>query len=247
MKQIENNSKKKIKLFCLPYAGGGANIYEKWQIKLSEKIELCPINLAGRGNRFNDDLYRTLEEAVDDIYDMIKNDISEGEYAIFGHSMGALLAYELVQKIQSLGKRCPVHVFFSGRKPVHIPKIEKFYRDMNAQEFEQAVLGLGVTPPEIFKNTELKEIFIPLLRSDFTIAETFVNRSKIVPLNCSISALIGKEEAITIEEAEEWRLHTTERCSVHYIDGGHFFLLSDLTSVINIIKADLLLEKYALK
>lgn len=237
----------KIKLFCLPYAGGAANIYDQWSTKLSRNIELYPINLAGRGNRFKDKPYANLEEAVEDIYDMMKHDISDGEYAIFGHSMGALLAYELAQKIQNLGEKRPMHVFFSGRKPVHIPKTERFYRDMNEQEFEQAVLDLGVTPPEIFKNIELKEIFIPLLRSDFTIAETFVNRPKIVPLQCDISALIGKEEAITMEEAEQWKLHTTEKCSVHYIKGGHFFLLSDLQSVLDIINTDLFTKKYVFK
>ncbi len=233
----------KIKLFCLPFAGGAASIYDKWESKLSKKIELCPINLAGRGNRFTDKPYADLEEAVDDIYDIIKNNITEdSEYAIFGHSMGALLAYELIQKIQSHGKNGPVHVFFSGRKPVHIPKTEKFYRDMDDLEFQEAVLLLGITPPEIFKNLELKEIFIPLLRSDFTIAETFVDRPEIVPLKCNISALIGKHENITSEEAEQWEFHTTENCSVYYIEGGHFFLLNQLQTVINIINDNLLIE-----
>jgi surfactin synthase thioesterase subunit len=237
----------KIKLFCLPYAGGAATIYDQWHTKLSRRIELCPINLAGRGNRFNDNPYANLEEAVDDIYNMIKYDISESEYAIFGHSMGALLAYELIQKIQSHGQNGPIHVFFSGRKPVHIPKTEKFYRDMNEQEFQNAVLDLGVTPPEIFRNLELKEIFIPLLRSDFIIAETFVDRPEIVPLKCDITAFIGEEEDITVEEAVQWKYHTNEKCTVHYIEGGHFFLLDRPHEVINIINANLREVQYALR
>jgi medium-chain acyl-[acyl-carrier-protein] hydrolase len=243
MKQIE----KKIKLFCLPYAGGAASIYDQWNTKLAKNIELCPINLAGRGNRFTEKPYSNLEEAVDDIFDIVKNDLSEFDYAIFGHSMGALLAYELIQKIQRQGKNVPLHVFFSGRKPVHIPKTEKFYRDMTALEFQEAVLSLGVTPPEIFKNPELKAIFGPLLLSDFTIAETFVDRSEILPLSCNITALIGQEEEITTEEAEQWKFHTTKECAVHYIKGGHFFLLDQQQAVIDIINDNLGIEKYALK
>nr|WP_315031494.1 alpha/beta fold hydrolase [uncultured Chryseobacterium sp.] len=238
---------KKIKLFCLPYAGGAASMYDQWKTKLSERIELCPINLAGRGNRIADRPYANLEQAVDDIFQMIESRISESEYAIFGHSMGALLAYELVRKILDKGKKAPLHIFFSGRKPVHIPKRGKFYRDMTPLEFQEAVLSLGVTPPEIFENPELKEIFMPLLRSDFTIAETFVDRPEIEPLQCNISALIGEDEDITTEEADQWKLHTTEKCSVYYMKGGHFFLLDQQQAVIEIINNNLLAENQFLK
>ena len=233
---------KKIKLICLPFAGGGANIYEQWRTKLSDHIQICPVDLAGRGNRITEKPYKDLEEAVNDAYRSIENDIAEGEYAIFGHSMGALLAYELIQKIRTLGKREPLHVFFSGRKPVHIPKTENFYRDMNAAEFKKAVLSLGVTPREIFENKELNEIFIPILRSDFCIAETFVERPEILPLDIEISALIGKEEAITTEEAVQWKLHTSEKCSIYFMEGGHFFLLDDPQAVIDIINSHLSVE-----
>ncbi|AXG72408.1 linear gramicidin dehydrogenase LgrE [Kordia sp. SMS9] len=243
MKQIEN----KIKLFCLPFAGGAANMYDQWNTKLAKHIEVCPIHLAGRGNRFTEKPYSNLEEAVNDIFDIVKDDLSESDYAIFGHSMGALLAYELVQKIRKHGRNAPVHVFFSGRKPVHIPKTENFYRDMTALEFQEAVLSLGVTPPEIFKNPELKAIFGPLLLSDFTIAETFVDRPEILPLSCNITALIGQDEEITKEEGAQWKFHTTEQCAVHYMEGGHFFLLDNPQAVIDIINDNLCIEKFAVK
>lgn len=232
---------KKIKLFCLPYAGGAANIYDQWNKNLSKEIELCPIDLAGRGNRIIEKPYENLEAAVNDIFNIIKDDISEFDYAVFGHSMGALLAYELVQKILSFGKKAPLHVFFSGRKPVHIPKTGKHYSNMNTLEFKEAVLSLGVTPREIFENSDLNEIFIPILRSDFSIAETFVERPKIVPLKFDISILIGKDEKITSEEAEQWKLHTTEKCSIYYIEGGHFFLLNKQQAVIDIVNNHLLI------
>ncbi|WP_337966386.1 thioesterase domain-containing protein [uncultured Flavobacterium sp.] len=226
---------KKIKLFCLPFAGGAANLYEQWNKNLSKEIELCPINLAGRGNRIMEKPYNNLEEAVNDIFNIIKDDISESDYAIFGHSMGALLAYELVQKILNLGKKAPLHVFFSGRKPVHIRKTKKLYSDMNALEFKEAVLSLGVTPREIFENSDLNEIFVPILRSDFKIAETFVERPEIIPFNFDISVLVGKDEEITVEEAEQWKLYTTKKCAVYYIKGGHFFLLNEQQAVIDIV------------
>ena len=98
-----------------------------------------------------------------------------------------------------------------------------------------------------FENSELKEIFIPILRSDLSIAETFVERPKIVPLHCSITALIGENEAITPQEAVQWKLHTTEKCSIHYIEGGHFFLLNQQQAVIDIINTNVLAENYTLR
>lgn len=231
---------KKIKLFCLPYAGGSANIYQKWRLGLAKNIELCPIELAGRGSRIADNYYVNLDEAVNDIYNQIADDISKFDYAIFGHSMGALLAYELIQKIMTLGLRKPVHVFFSGRKPPGTPRKEKLYSLMNPAEFQEKIVALGGTPPELFLYPELKKIFIPLLRSDFAMAETIVDRPEIIPLTSNISILLGKNEGIPLDLAVKWKTHTIKKCSIHYIEGGHFFLVKQEKAVIDIINEKLL-------
>ena len=141
---------KKIKLFCLPFAGGSATIYNNWSSILSDNIVLCPIELAGRGKRITEKCYENLEEAVNDIYNRIVNDIIDYDYAIFGHSMGALLTYELTQKIMSMGLPAPLHVFFSGRYPPGLPRRSKPFSKMNPVEFEEAILALGGTPSRIF-------------------------------------------------------------------------------------------------
>ncbi len=235
----------KIKLFCIPYAGGSANIYKNWDSGLSKNIELCPIELAGRGRRITEKPYENLEAAVNDVFNQIVDDIVEFDYAFFGHSMGAFLAYEVTQKIMSLGLRTPLHVFFSGRKPPCAPRRAKLFSMMSSAEFEEGILALGGTPPEFFQYPELKKIFIPLLRSDFSISETIVDRPKIIPLDTDISVLLGETEGIPPEVAVQWYAHTQNKCDIHYIDGDHFFLLNQQESVVNIINERLVEQNLA--
>lgn len=226
--------KNKIKLFCIPYAGGSANIYKNWKLGLAKNIELCPIELAGRGSRITESHYENLDAAVNDIFNQIVGDISKFDYAIFGHSLGAFLTYELIQKITLLGLKEPMHVFFSGRNPPHIPRKER-WSQLSGAEFQEKILSLGGTPPEFFKYPELKNIFVPLLRSDFSLSETIINRPKITPLTIDISVLLGENEDIPPEIGTQWKQHTNKNCSIHYINGNHFFLLKEKEAVLDII------------
>lgn len=230
--------KNKIKLFCIPYAGGSANIYKSWELGLEENIELCPIELAGRGTRITENHYESFDEAVNDIFNQIVDDISKFDYAIFGHSLGAFLTYELIQKISSLGLKKPMHVFFSGRNPPHIRRKEKWSK-LSEAEFQEKILSLGGTPPEFFKYPELKKIFVPLLRSDFSLSETIIHRPKIIPLTIDFSILLGENEDIPPEIGRQWNQHTNKKCSIHYIKGNHFFLLKEKQAVLDIINEKL--------
>lgn len=235
--------KNKIILFCLPFAGGSATlIYNKWKSKLSPEIILKPIELAGRGNRILEDFYEGVPEAVADICKLMEEENPKGyDFAIFGHSMGAFLAYEVTQKLYAEGKKMPRHLFFSARHAPNIMKSRNF-SGLDNETFKKRILELGATPKEVFNNLELQKIFIPILRSDFKIAEAPLIRDTITPLPCDLTVLIGEDEDITVEEAEAWKLHTTKRCTVHYIKGGHFFILSNEYRVLDIVDNELQAE-----
>lgn len=215
----------KVKLFCFPYAGGSATVYKKWQTYFNDAVELCPVELAGRGGRMREALYGSCEEAVGDLYSIIKQEIRNSSYALFGHSMGAMLAYELARKIRDTGANPPVHLFFSGRAAPHIPvPEEKKYHLLSQEAFEGKVLELGGTPPEFFKYPQLLEMFLPLLRSDFELAATDLDLDTLNPFDCDISVFLGKEEDMVPEQADGWKRHTSGICSIHYFNGGHFFI-----------------------
>jgi surfactin synthase thioesterase subunit len=229
---------KKIRLFCLPYAGGSSMVYSKWKDGLDKSILLQPLELAARGKRINEPNYNTAEEAAADVLSMIRFQLGDMPYAFYGHSLGALVAYLAAQKIRDLKYPGPAHIFFSGRGAIHIHRDDKpLYYTLPEDEFREKVMALGGTPPEFFAIPELLEILLPLLRGDFRISGTYRHQGEIKPLDCDITVLTGKEEDLKPQQIEEWKLHTTKQCTFHSFEGGHFFLNNDVVKekIIHII------------
>ncbi|MEP0265315.1 thioesterase domain-containing protein [Dokdonia sp.] len=234
----------KILLFCLPYAGGSATIYHKWEPFLDSKIELRPLELAGRGKRIQHPMYEERSDAVDDMFNLIKDDVSEHPYIIMGHSLGALITYELVQKIRKHDLPTPLHVFFSGSSAPHLKDRDKKYHTLGESEFKREVINLGGTPPEFFDHLELVEIFMPLLKNDFRLAETNLPGSKLNPLDIDITVFLGDDDDLTIEQCEGWSLHSNKNCSFHYFKGGHFFLHEHIEKIVDIINSTAIKQFY---
>lgn len=225
----------KIKLFCFPYAGGSATMFEKWRPYLSPQIELRPIELAGRGRRMHDSFYSNVSEVVEDIIQQIKSELGQ-PYALLGHSMGALLAFELGKKISQTPMLQPIHFFFSGKGAPHVIRGDKkVYHSMQKEDFKKEVLALGGTPPEFFDHIELLELFLPLLKNDFKIVETYIPTRILKPFAQDITVLLGKEDDLTQEQCEEWALHTQGKCNTHYFEGGHFFLKNNMEEILRVI------------
>lgn len=225
-------------LFCLPYAGGSSSIYYNWGKYLNQSIKLYPVELKGRGKRFQEDFYENLEDTVDDIFHNIKNLIIDNDYAIYGHSMGSLLAYELYYKINKMGARKPKHIFFSGNKPPNIPRDKENIHTLPKREFLNEIVKLGGTPEEVLSSNELLEIVLPILKNDFKVIETYDYIEKTNKIECNISVFNGKEDSITLKELLAWSDHSNGMCRVYNFEGNHFFIndnVEKITSIINSI------------
>lgn len=227
---------KKLKIFCLPYAGGSAAVFAKWKRYMDASIDLVPMELAGRGKRIGEPLYANAQAAVDDVFRLIKEKVDVGPYALFGHSMGAMIAFELSHKIRRNGLRQPNHIFLSGRGAPHVKRQdEKKYHLMESTQFREEVVKLGGTPPEVFEHNDLAEFILPLLMNDFKIVETASRNDDIQPLDINLTIFFGKDEDLTSEQCDGWKKHTTKRCSIHYFEGGHFFIHNETEQIINLI------------
>ncbi len=218
---------RKLRLFCFPYAGGSAVVYNKWQELLDKNIRLCPVELAGRGKRIADPFYNSVEETAEDIIKIIRYDLMHSAFAFFGHSLGAIIAYRVSQKLKEKRMPEPVHVFFSGRGAPHIKRSDKKpYHTLPDDEFKERILDLGGTPREFFEHPELLEILVPLLKSDFRNSWEYVHPKEPNPLNCNITVFTGTTEDLKPEQIEGWQEHTKGECTRHCLEGGHFFLNS---------------------
>ena len=232
---------KKLKIFCFPYAGGSANIYQTRNKSLQNaNLEFELVELARSGRRIYDDLYDGVPAMVEDVYSKIVDQLEE-PYAFFGHSMGSMLAYELYQLLRQRGKTLPSHVFFSGRAaPIGNREGKKKFSQMNDEEFKNEVIELGGTPKEFFSNPELMEIFLPVLRNDFRLSEESPVHTNPNPLACDISVFVGTDEGLTEKECTDWEMHTIGTCNLHYIEGDHFFLHPKQEEVIQHIERSII-------
>jgi medium-chain acyl-[acyl-carrier-protein] hydrolase len=229
---------KRLKLFCFPYAGGTTSVFNSWRKYLDPGIELRLVELAGRGRRIDEPFYKDLPEMVEDIFPFIKEEITHSPYAFFGHSMGALIAYELVHKIKQNHLPYPVHVFFSGRGAPHVKRDrEKIYHLMAKEEFMIEVEKLGGTPRDFFENPDFQELFMPLLKNDFRIVETITQKDEICPIDVDITVFLGKNEDISPEQSDGWKRQTNKQCAVYYFEGGHFFLHEETAQLVKLINA----------
>jgi len=226
----------KIKLFCFPYAGGAASAYSAWRQYLDPNIELRAIELAARGRRMREPNYNSIDNAVDDVLNIIKNELNQGPFALYGHSMGSMIAIELAHKIRENGLQEPVHVIFSGRAAPEISREGKRrLHHLSDAEFKKQLMEMGGTPKEFFEHPELLEVFLPLLKGDFRLTETYVHPPKESPLQYDITVLNGKQDEDSVEEVEAWKNHTSKNCDIHHFEGGHFFIHDEPERVVNII------------
>ena len=222
-----------MKLFCFPYAGGSSSVFNQWRTYIDPGIEIRAIELAGRGKRIHESHYTDFTRVIADVYSLIADEIITGDYIFFGHSMGAKIAYELSQHILDRGLKGPGHIFFSGRgAPYTQGKEDKEYHKLPDDEFKEEVLKLGGTPKEFFEHPELLDLFLPLLKNDFKLAERDKTKVEIKPLPFDITVFLGKEEDLTPEQIDSWKNYTSENCTIHYFNGGHFFLNEKVKEVV---------------
>lgn len=228
---------RKVKLFCLPYAGGSASIYYKWKKYLDSNIEVFPVELAGRGRRMSEGLYDSMLNAVEDVYNIIKPIIIDCDYAFYGHSMGTIIAFELCRKIMGENERQPLHLFVSGRYPPSTRRTEKYLSRLPDNIFLEEVCKLGGTSTELVVNKELCDIFVPILKADYRIIEEYKYINSDRKFNYGITAFNGKDDLeVTYNEVKEWGQHTLLQNPIYEFEGNHFFIndkIAEISEIIN--------------
>ncbi len=216
---------KGIRLFFLPYAGGSASVFLSWKRSLDQAIDVKPVELAGRGKRICEPLYESMEEAVSDVFSIISKEIDEGEYAIYGHSMGTIIAYEVIRKIKAAKMKEPKHIFFSGGNSPNTESICKDIHILSDDDFIKHVSDYGGPNMELFENEEFKTMFLPILRGDFNIVKMYRFKNDNFKLGCNITIINGREDKlISFDDMKNWESMTNGSCAFYEFDGGHFFI-----------------------
>jgi surfactin synthase thioesterase subunit len=227
----------RLRLYCAPYAGGGAGVYRSWADALDVRIEVRAFLLPGRERRFTEPALSSVEELADSLVPELTPGL-DPPYALFGHSLGAMLAYEVARRLTTAG-RPPAHLLVSGAHAPHLPHRGPEYHRMADAEFVLGIKDLGGTPPELTEHAELLELLMPSLRADFTAAETYYHDA-VDPLPCPITAFGGTEDPLVDrDELAGWSAHTTGAFRMHELPGDHFFLATARPALLQIVNREL--------
>jgi medium-chain acyl-[acyl-carrier-protein] hydrolase len=209
-----------------------------WQKALEPDIEVCAVQLPGRGTRMGEKLYDAMPPLIADIAQVIKQQ-DQMPFAFFGHSLGGMVAFELARYCKQYYLPMPVGLFVSGcDAPQHRSPCKNLHK-LPDDELIEALKDYNGTPPELLEHRELMELVLPTIRADFSIGETYRYLPSL-PLQIPITVLAGKlDDHILHDEVIEWRKETTADCRVHWFEGDHFFINDEQKDVLDRLKVGL--------
>jgi len=234
-------SRGRLRLFCLPYAGGGASLFYPWSKQLPPEIEVCPVQLPGRETRISEQAFSEIDALLDPLVHILLPYLSR-PYAFFGHSMGALISFELVRTLRSNAlARPPLRLIVSGRRAPQLPDSNPPTYHLPEADFIAELRRLKGTPEAVLQDPELLHLLLPLLRADFALCETYSYTPE-SPLTCPISAIGGlQDNEVSPEHIAAWSKQTTNATfKLRFFAGDHFFLHKERVALLQALTQDLL-------
>ena len=226
----------RTRLVCFPHAGGAANFYFPLSAALTPAVDVLAVQYPGRQDRYTDPCVESIDELADRIFDALRGQ-DDAPTAFFGHSMGAIVAFEVARRLQGAG-RPPALLIASGRRA------PSRYRPGGVHRLDDGAMvaelrQLGGTDAQVLDDEELLPIILPAVRSDYKAIETYVYAGT-GRLTCPITALVGGDDPhTTIEEVRAWDEHTAGDFSIRVFPGGHFYLNDHRAAIAELIDAEL--------
>ena len=229
----------RVRLFCFPYAGGTAAIYRPWADVLPPDIELNAIQLPGREWRVKEPPIDSLDVLLSELMTAIAPSM-DIPFAFFGHSLGALVSFELARALRREDRMQPAHLFVSAYRAPQLPNDEPQLRDATEEELVTVLRHIRGTPDDVLGNSDLMELLLPALRADFAIAGRYEYVDE-PPLSAPISVFGGLGDAIfDHRKLEPWAAQTTGAFKLRMMPGSHFFINEGVDLLLRSVFNDLM-------
>ncbi|MFF5173666.1 thioesterase II family protein [Micromonospora sp. NPDC000089] len=225
------------RLVCLPHAGGSASFFHPVSKALAPAVEVLAVQYPGRQERRHEPPVGNIPDLADQILDALRH-LDDRPLALFGHSMGAVLGYEVALRMRDAGLPSPAHLFVSGRRAPSRYRDERVHQLSDARIVSE-LRALSGTAPAMLADPELLEMILPAVRSDYHAVESYRHDPE-RRLDCPITVLTGDSDPrVSIDEAHTWSEHTTGPTDLKVLPGGHFFLIDQSENVIGTLKREL--------
>ncbi|MDR6711187.1 surfactin synthase thioesterase subunit [Pseudomonas hunanensis] len=225
-----------VNLLCLPYSGASAMVYSRWRRKLPAWLQVRPVELPGRGARMGEALYTDMQALARQLASEQRLAAS-APYVLLGHSLGALLAFELAHELQALGCPPPLALIACGTAA---PTRREDYDGSNWREPKSdaelidELRNLQGTPEEVLANDELMSLTLPILRADFLLCGRYAYRQR-APLACPLHVLGGEDDRASEDQLLAWGKQTLGEFSLKMFPGGHFFIHEHEDRVLGVL------------
>ena len=228
----------KIRLFCFPYSGAGANVFFQWPNILPDSVEICAVQYPGRGMRLSEPPITRMDDLVNALAPLLRTYFDK-PFALFGHSLGAVAAFELARKLRRDYGVLPAHLIVSGHSAPQIPDRRPPIHALPDEAFIAELRKLNGTPEEVLQNKELLGLLIPILRADFELSETYVYTPD-APLEMPLAAFGGLNDPfINRSELEAWSEHTNADFRLRMFPGDHFYLNTNRSLLLQALAREL--------
>jgi surfactin synthase thioesterase subunit len=235
---------RRFRLFCFSNAGGSAAPYLAWQAALPSTIEVCPVQLPGRGPRLAEPPIRSFPQLVEALASLVASE-SDLPFAFFGHSLGGLLAFELARHCRRHHLPMPEHLFASASNAPQCRRTGRRLHQLDDAALIDALKGYNGTPPAALADRELMELLLPAIRADFALVETYEYRQDL-PLDIPITVLAGMgDKHVDSTRLCRWQEETSEDCNLRWFEGDHFFIHAQQRAVLDCVESELAELQYA--
>lgn len=224
------------RLFCFPFAGSSAASFLPWQALLGTRLELRVALLPGRGLRLFEAPLDDMDELVDRLTRAVA-DLADRPFAFFGHSLGALVGFEVARALRRQGLPGPDVLYVSGAEGPQTRAVERHLHDLPEAELIDALRDYNGTPAEILDDQEMMRLLLPGLRADFALDERYVYRAE-APLDIPFHLLLGdRDPHVDAVRAAGWARESTQPLHRHEYPGDHFFIHSHQAAITTLLAA----------
>lgn len=226
---------RQLRLYCFPYSGGNATAFVPWQREIDPAIELCVVQLPGRGSRFGEPPCTSFSALIEHLGDTLRARQAQSPlpFAFFGHSLGSLMAFELARYCRRQAWAMPEHLIVSGCKAPPLPVKSRLLHELPDHELIEKLRDYNGTPREILDNAEFMRLLLPVIRADFALGADY-HYETAAPLAIPLTTFAGQQDRhASPHDMQEWQRHGCAAYQSHIFRGDHFFINEEKRSVLD--------------